>query len=130
MNYDQLITSATHVTEAIGILVLLMGGGIAGIVFAREWRLHGLNSAYHQLRANLGRAILLGLEILIIADIIGTVAMEPTFENLAVLGLIVLIRTFLSFALEIEIGGTLPWRRPSEDAPHQGPSRAAEGATL
>jgi uncharacterized membrane protein len=58
-----------------------------------------------------GHRILLGLEFLVAADIIRTVAVEPSLENVLVLGLIVLIRTFLSFSLEVEIDGTLPWRR-------------------
>lgn len=69
--------------------------------------------AYHELRADLGRAILLGLELLVIADIIGTVAIEPNFENLGVLAMIVAIRTFLSFALELEVSGHWPWDRGS-----------------
>jgi uncharacterized membrane protein len=67
--------------------------------------------AYHELRADLGRAILLGLEFLVIADIIGTVAVEPTLQNLAVLAVIVAIRTLLSFALELEVSGKWPWQR-------------------
>lgn len=55
--------------------------------------------------------LLLGLEILVAADLVRTVAVEPTLENVAILGLIVLIRTFLSFSLEIEIEGVPPWRR-------------------
>jgi uncharacterized membrane protein len=74
-------------------------------------------AAYRQYRGDLGRAILLGLEFLVAADIIGTVAVDPTFRSLGVLGLIVLIRTFLSFALEVEIQGRWPW---------QGRERAAE----
>ena len=58
-----------------------------------------------------GRSILLALEFLVAADIIRTVAVEPSLENVAVLGLIVLIRTLLSFSLEVEIDGTWPWRR-------------------
>ncbi len=58
-----------------------------------------------------GRTILLGLEFLVAADIIRTVAVEPSLENVAVLGLIVLIRTFLSFSPEVEIDGSLSWRR-------------------
>jgi uncharacterized membrane protein len=73
-------------------------------------------------RANLGRGILLGLELLVAADIIGTVAVTPSLANLAVLGGIVLIRTFLSFSLEVEIEGRWPWARlatPREEKPEQ-----------
>lgn len=121
MNYDLLIQGVARAIELIGIAVLLIGGSIASLTFLREWWSVGLGDSYQRFRANLGRAILLGLEILIAADIIGTVAVEPTVENLAVLGLIVLIRTFLSFALEIEISGRFPWRRTPGGDPHAPP---------
>jgi uncharacterized membrane protein len=70
--------------------------------------------AYRQL---LGRSILLGLELLVAADIIKTVAVTPTFESVGVLAVIVLIRTFLSFSLELEITGRWPWQKePTESA--------------
>lgn len=65
------------------------------------------------LRRRLGRSILFGLELLVAADIVGMIAVSPSLEGLAILGLIVLIRTFLSFAVETEIEGRWPWRRPS-----------------
>ena len=72
--------------------------------------------AYKALRSNLGRSILLGLELLVAADIINTVAVEPTLTSIAVLAGIVAIRTFLSFSLELEIEGKWPWQpgRPSD----------------
>jgi hypothetical protein len=76
----------------------------------------GWPAAYRRYRANLGRGILLGLELLVAADIIGTVAVTPSLQNLAVLGLIVLIRTFLSFSLEVEIEGRWPWQRAGAEA--------------
>lgn len=118
MDHRAFFDILAHVIEAAGIGVLVVGGAIAAVLFSREWRRLNFGDAYHRLRANLGRAILLGLEVLIIADIIRTVAVEPTLQNLGVLGLLVLIRTFLSFALEIEIGGRLPWRRDQDNAPH------------
>jgi uncharacterized membrane protein len=66
---------------------------------------------YEQLRRNLGRSILLGLEILIIGDIVRTIIVEPTLESVGVLAAIVLIRIVLSFSLEVEIDGVWPWRR-------------------
>lgn len=76
---------------------------------------------YRALRANLGRAILLGLEFLVAADIIGTVAIEPSFRSLGVLALIVAIRTFLSFSLELEISGRWPWQHAAARAPEASP---------
>jgi uncharacterized membrane protein len=63
------------------------------------------------LRQGLGRAILVGLELLVAADIIRTIAIEPTFQNVAVLGLVVVVRTFLSWSLAVEINGEWPWQR-------------------
>ncbi len=68
------------------------------------------NQRYKQLRQDLGRGILLGLEFLVAADIIRTVAVEPTIDNLSVLGLIVLIRSFLSMSLQVELEGRWPWQ--------------------
>ena len=67
------------------------------------------------MRATFGRSVLLGLEVLVAADIIRTVAVEPTIDNLLVLGLLVLIRTFLSWSLEVEIDGRWPWRRAADE---------------
>lgn len=76
---------------------------------------------FRNLRAGIGRAILLGLEFLVAADIINTVAIEPTLDSLAVLAGIVIVRTFLSFALEVEISGQLPWRRDRASAARKPP---------
>ena len=112
-----LIEQSARVLEAVGICVILLGTLAATAVFL--WRLvkrAEFASIYTDYRRGLGRAILLGLEFLVGADIIGTVAVEPTFENLGVLALIVLVRTFLSISLEVEIEGRWPWTRsfPSE----------------
>jgi uncharacterized membrane protein len=66
---------------------------------------------YHQLKVSLGKALLLGLEVLVAADIVRTVALEATLESVVVLGLLVLIRTFLSWALVVEIDGRWPWQQ-------------------
>ncbi|MQA90356.1 MAG: DUF1622 domain-containing protein [Gemmatimonas sp.] len=107
-----------RIVEIIGILVMLFGIVFASVVFLRNWRRDDIDKAFHQLRANLGRAILLGLEFMVVGDIINTVAVTPTLGNLAVLAVIIGIRTLLSFALQIEIDGKLPWRRgDAETAP-------------
>ena len=98
--------------EVIGIVTLVVGMVIAlaraGVVLVGS---QYAEQAYRVVRTVFGRSILLGLEFLVAADIIRTVAVEPSLENVAVLGVIVLIRTFLSFSLEVEIDGTWPWRR-------------------
>jgi uncharacterized membrane protein len=112
MSYDYLIISAAHGIELAGVVVLLFGGLLAsGIFIKRLLNQVIFQDAYHELRADLGRAILLGLELLVIADIIGTVAIEPTLKNLGVLAVIVVIRTVLSFTLELEVSGCWPWNR-------------------
>ena len=98
--------------EVVGIATLVLGLVVALVQAARV--LVGgqdAETAYRVVRTVFGRSILLGLEFLVAADIIRTVAVEPSLENVGVLGLIVLIRTFLSFSLEVEIDGTWPWRR-------------------
>jgi len=84
----------------------------------------GAPAAYQRARQDVGRAILLGLEVLIIADIVLTITVEQTVESALTLGLIVLVRTFLSFSQEIELEGNLPWRRGSTASrPVAGPAR-------
>ncbi len=106
--FAQLLHVTTRAIELAGVAVILIGLFFAAFNFLREGSREG---AYHELRATLGRAILLGLELLVAADIINTVAVEPTLDSLAVLAGIVLIRTFLSFSLEVEIEGKWPWQR-------------------
>jgi uncharacterized membrane protein len=98
--------------EAIGALVLLLGLVLAlGLAARVLLRSRDGGQAYRVLRESFGGVILLGLEILVAADLVRTVAVRPTLENVVILGGIVLIRTVLSFSLEIEIEGVAPWRR-------------------
>jgi uncharacterized membrane protein len=101
----------TQVVEIAGVVTILVGGIVATAYFFAALRTREFDEAYRSCRRNMGRAILLGLELLVAADIIGTVALQPTFHDVGVLAAIVLIRTFLSFSLEIEITGRVPWRR-------------------
>jgi uncharacterized membrane protein len=98
--------------ELAAALVLVVGLFLSFALAYRAYRrTHDGGAAYRVLRQSFGGVILLGLEILVAGDLIRTVAIEPTLNNVVVLGLIVLIRTFLSFSLEIEINGVPPWRR-------------------
>jgi uncharacterized membrane protein len=100
--------------EVAGVAIIVVGALLASALFLhRGFGSSGWNKAYECFRADLGRGILLGLEFLVAGDIIGTVAVAPTFESLGVLAAIVLIRTFLSFSLEVEIEGRWPWQRHS-----------------
>lgn len=101
--------------EAGGVAMLAVTAVASTVLMLVDWRRAGrFAPAYKAYRRNLGRGILLGLEFLVIADIIGTVAVEPSFHNLGILGVIVIIRTFLSFSLEVEIEGRLPWRKGND----------------
>jgi len=105
--------------DAAGVAVIVLGLVVAAVRFARSFR---RQEAYGRLRQDVGRGILLGLEVLIAADIIRTVTIDPTVESVLILGLIVLIRTFLSMALEVELEGRWPWQSGHPDparAPHQ-----------
>lgn len=98
--------------ELLALAVLSLGILTATIRGAVEF-LHRSDppQAYSRLRNNIARVTLLGLELLVAADIVATVAVDLSFRSLGLLGLIVLVRTFLSFALEVEIEGRWPWRR-------------------
>lgn len=98
--------------EALGALILVIGVVWSFVLAALAWRrTRSGDRAYNVLRQAFGGTLLLGLEILVAADLLRTVAVAPTVDNVLVLGLIVLIRTFLSFSLEIEIDGVVPWKR-------------------
>lgn len=115
MTLDEFAVGAGHVVELVGVFVLIVGAVLASTRFiAQLLKRSPFQASYHDLRADLGRAILLGLEFLVIADIIGTVAMEPTLQNLGVLAVIVVIRTLLSFVLELEVNGRWPWQKRRE----------------
>ena len=110
--YSMVLDLIVHIADGIGVAVLVAGLFLAAILSIRTWIRTGEGAiAYTVLRRTLGGAILAGLEVLVAGDLIRTVAVDPTLNNVLILGLIVLIRTFLSFSLEIEIEGTLPWKR-------------------
>ena len=113
MSYTDAMDGIAKGVEVVGVTIIVIGGVIAlaraGIDLQRD---HDAAASYRGLRSFLGRSILLGLEVLVAADLIRTVAVDPSLENVGVLGLIVLIRTFLSFSLEVEIDGRFPWARP------------------
>ncbi len=111
MDYEQTIEHVVRVVEAVGAAIMVVGGLIALAASVPPLlRATDRNGAYKQLRRNLGRVILVGLEVLIIGDIVRTIVVDPTAEQVLVLGGIVVIRIVLSFALEVEINGRWPWR--------------------
>lgn len=112
-NFQQVIEHVGTAVDAAGVAVIVLGILAATVRALISAPPPGLDR-YTAYRQNLGRAILLGLEMLVAGDIIRTVAVAPTLQNVAVLGVIVIIRTFLSFSLQLEINGRFPWQhRPS-----------------
>lgn len=110
--YLKVLGIIVHVADGIGVAILVAGLFFAAFLSIKTWWNTGDGMlAYTVLRRTLGGAILAGLEVLVAGDLIRTVAVAPSLDNVVILGIIVLIRTFLSFSLEIEIEGTLPWKR-------------------
>jgi uncharacterized membrane protein len=111
MTFVEVVEDVGKCLDAAGVIVVVIGGFIAGVRAAVAGSRRGPN-IYRGFRQQFGRSILLGLELLVAADIIRTVAITPTLQGVAVLGGIVLIRTLLSFSLELEITGRWPWQKP------------------
>jgi uncharacterized membrane protein len=127
MEFRQVIEAVGQFVDFAGVAVMVIGAVVSLPLAIRghqprqlpaEAEKLGIYRSYRQL---LGRSILLGLELLVAADIIRTVAVTPTFASVGVLAIIVLIRTFLSFSLELEITGRWPWQKA--------PAAARDGAT-
>jgi len=122
VSFQDAIETVGKCVDGAGVATLVLGILLATGMLLRRWPPG--DEAYRLYRQRLGRAILLGLELLVAADIIRTVAVTPTFESAGVLAIIVIIRTFLSFSLEVELEGRWPWSkrpapRPGEQAPTQ-----------
>ena len=112
MNYDNAISDVVRVVEAAGAGIMVLGGLGAFVIFiAQAAQPERRAGSYKDLRRNLGRSILLGVEVLIIADIVRTIIVDQTFESVVVLVGIVTIRIVLSFSLEVEMDGVWPWNR-------------------
>jgi uncharacterized membrane protein len=128
-NAHAFVDQLARLLELAGVGIILGGVVLAAVLFLRsglrtgDWR-----AAYQSCRSNLGRGILLGLELLVGADIISTITAPLTFESVTLLGGIVLIRTFLSFSLETEIEGCWPWQRRRMDLDEAG-GGAGSGAS-
>ena len=115
--FETIVHLTTAALELAGIFVMAAGTLLASLVaLARATRGGAGSHLYEWYRQTLARAILLGLEVLVAADIINTVAVDPSFRSVGVLGMIVFVRTFLSFTLELEITGRWPWQAKPEPA--------------
>lgn len=118
MIYQQWIGFGAEMIEAVAVLIIV--GYI--LVATVQWSLRTIRTGrftiehYNGFRASLGRAMLLGLEILIAADVVRTVALSPTLKNFEALGVLVIVRTFLSWSIVVEIEGRWPWqKRPAQE---------------
>lgn len=117
MSFQEAMETTGKIVDVAGVAAIVLGIVVASLIAVGALlRSRRDRDVYHRYRQRLGRSILLGLELLVAADIIRTVAITPTFQSVGVLGLIVLIRTFLSFSLELEITGRWPWQKEPKPA--------------
>lgn len=114
-DFKYVVEMISSAVEAVGVLVIAIGLLFATVRFATAGLRAG-EAAYRRFRHDVGRAILLGLEFLVAGDIIRTVTVDATLQNVLVLGVIVFIRTFLSVSLQVELEGRWPWRRAEHQA--------------
>lgn len=122
MEFEETVEFVGQAVELTGIAVIVIGLLFALVTFVgRTLTLRGAGEAYGTARESIGRSILLGLELLVAGDIIRTVAVSPSLTSVGVLAGVVLIRTFLSFTLEMEISGRWPWehRRDESSLPQE-----------
>jgi uncharacterized membrane protein len=111
VTFERIMNDAVTVFEFLGVAILIVGGitALIGCIFDLARGMPGVR-ALDDVRARLGRAILLGLEILVVADIVRTIVVNPTLTSALTLGLIVIVRIALSFAIDVEVEGVVPWR--------------------
>lgn len=116
IGFHDLMSDIVKVFELVGVAILVVGSAISFIGYLVQLgRGAPRLAAFTSLRATLGRAILLGLEVLVVADIVRTIVVEPTLQSALGLGIIVIVRIALSFAIDVEIDGVAPWRKRAAD---------------
>jgi uncharacterized membrane protein len=111
VDFEAVFADVARVIEGAGVFIMAIGLAVVLARYLYDVVTRGTDN-YRRLRVNLGRVILLGLEILIVGDIIRTIIVDTSVETVLVLGMIVVIRIALSFALEVEISGSWPWQQP------------------
>lgn len=117
LSYGGLMSDVVSAFELVGVAILIVGSAVAFVGYGLRLVRGGVRlEAFKDLRASLGRAILLGLEVLVVADIVRTIVVEPTLQSAVTLGVIVVVRVLLSFAIDVEVDGLAPWRRRAADA--------------
>lgn len=128
MTTQRIVEVASTVVEMAGIAVIVMGAALSALWALRCAVKVGGREAYKRFRLLLGRSILIGLELLVGADIIRTVAALPTFSQVGILAAIVVIRTFLSWSLEVELEGRWPWTRAEAEDKVRGQRRGRDSS--
>lgn len=109
---EEIYSAVAEAFEMLGAISMVAGFVVAGILSVRALlRQEGGSVAFHTLRTTVGGAILLGLEVLVAADLLRTITSKPSVQDAVILGLIVIIRTILSMSIQIELEGVLPWKR-------------------
>ena len=112
MSYEETVHDVVKVVEAVGASIMVFGGLVVFAIYVPRMLSPAKRpGSYEALRRQLGRCILVGLEVLIVADIVQTIIVEQTIESVVVLGVIVVVRILLSFSLEVEMDGIWPWNR-------------------
>ena len=111
IDFIRVVAIIGYTIEAFGVLVMIIGACISTLFFVLKYRELDARTAYKKYRQDLGRSIILGLEFLIAGDIIRTVVVAETLQNVGILALIVLIRSFLSVTLHLEVEGRWPWQK-------------------
>ena len=110
MQFTDIISNIGYAIEAVGVFIIVVGSCVSSVVFIRNFLQLPDGEPYRIYRQQLGQSIILGLEFLIAGDIIRTVVVADTLQNVAVLGLIIFIRTFLGMTIHLEVEGRWPWQ--------------------
>jgi uncharacterized membrane protein len=122
MTFEESMENIAKAFEAVGVTVIVIGGVVAMVLGLKNFR--DMSKFFADVRRDFGRPLILGLEILVAADIIKTITVDASLESVVVLGILVAVRIALSFSLDIEVDGMVPWRRAQAQA-----LRKAEGDT-
>lgn len=109
MKFTEFMEEIARGFEAVGVATIVIGGVVALVAGAKDF--HNASNFFVDVRREFGKPLILGLEILVAADIVQTITVDPSLESVAVLGILVLVRIALSFSLDMEVDGILPWRR-------------------
>ena len=109
MTFEETMENVARGFEAVGVVIIVIGGVVAFLAGIKDFR--NLDDFFADVRRGFGRPLILGLEVLVAADIIKTITVDPSIESVTVLGILVAVRIALSFSLDIEVDGMVPWRR-------------------